>query len=78
MDFGINYPHSSIDTNHRKRREKQLKSFGKAFDSIHRGNMMKILSAYGITDQILNAIVKFNENTTARVLFSDGETDCKF
>ena len=36
--------------------------------------MMKILSAYGIPDQIVNAIAKFYENTKARVLSQDGET----
>ena len=37
--------------------------------------MMKILSANGIPDQIVNAIAKFYENTKARVLSPDGETD---
>ena len=36
---------------------------------------MKILSAYGIPDQIVNAIAKFYENTKVRVLSPDGETD---
>ena len=49
--------------------------FSKAFDSVHRGKMMKILSAYGIPDQLVNAIAKFYENTKARVLSPDGETD---
>ena len=30
--------------------------FSKAFDSIHRGKMMKILRAYGILKQLVNAI----------------------
>ena len=40
--------------------------FSKAFDSVHRGKMIKILSAYAIPDQLVNAIAKFYENTKAR------------
>ena len=49
--------------------------FSKAFDSIHRGKMMKILRAYGIPEQLVNAISLLYENTRAKVLSPDGETD---
>ena len=37
--------------------------------------MLKILKAYGIPDELVNAIGKLYENTRARVLSPDGETD---
>ena len=49
--------------------------FRKAFDSIHRGRMMTILKAYDIPDNILKAISLMYENTKARVLSPDGETE---
>ena len=49
--------------------------FRKAFDSIHRERMMKILKAYDIPDNILKAINLMYENTKARVLSPDGETE---
>ena len=49
--------------------------FSKAFDSIHRGKMMKILRAYGIPEQLVNAISTLYEETRAKVLSPDGETD---
>ena len=49
--------------------------FRKAFDSIHRGKMMKILRAYGIPEDLVTAVSKLYENTQARVLSLDGETD---
>ena len=49
--------------------------FNKAFDSIHCGKMMKILRAYGIPEQLVNAISKLYEETQAKVLSPDGETD---
>lgn len=49
--------------------------FSKAFDSIHRGKMMKILRAYGIPEQLVNAISTLYEDTRAKVLSPDGETD---
>ena len=49
--------------------------FRKAFDTIHRGKMLKILEAYGIPRQIVNAIGKMYEDTNARVMSPDGETD---
>ena len=49
--------------------------FKKAFDSIHRGTMMKILEAYDIPPNLTNAITKMYENTRAKVISPDGETD---
>ena len=49
--------------------------FRKAFDSIHRERMMKILKAYDIPDNLLGAIKLMYENTKARVLSPDGETE---
>ena len=49
--------------------------FHKAFDSIHRGKMMKILKAYGIHEVLIDAISKLYENTRAKVLTTNGETD---
>ena len=49
--------------------------FKKAFDSIHRGKMMRILRAYGIPPNLLKAIEKMYTNTMAKVVSPDGETD---
>ena len=49
--------------------------FSKAFDSIHRGKMIKILRAYGIPEQIVLVISKLYEGTRAKVLSPDGETE---
>jgi hypothetical protein len=49
--------------------------FKKAFDTIHRGKMLKILTAYGVPNQLVNAIAKTYENTRAKVISPDGETD---
>ena len=62
-------------------KRKNLKSvilfvdFSKAFDSVHRGKMLKILKAYGIPDQLVSAIDKLYEGTRAKVISPDGETD---
>ena len=40
--------------------------FSKAFDSVHRGMMLKILKAYGIPDQLIQAIGKLYEGTRAK------------
>ena len=48
--------------------------FRKAFDSIHRCMMMKILKAYDVPPRLLAAINKLHENTRARVITPDGET----
>ena len=49
--------------------------FKKAFDSIHRAKMMKILKAYGIPPNLLRAIERMYSNTKARVVTPDGETE---
>ena len=62
-------------------RSKNLKAtllfidFKKAFDSVHRGKMIKILAAYGIPEELCKAISALYENTRARILTPDGETD---
>ena len=48
--------------------------FKKAFDSIHRSKMMKILKAYGIPPNMLSAINNMYTNTRAKVVTPDGET----
>ena len=47
----------------------------KAYVPIHRGKMMKILSAYRIPSYFLRAIEKICAKTKARVMSPDGETD---
>ena len=49
--------------------------FRKAFDTIHRGKMLNILRAYGIPEQLVDAIGKMYENTRAKVTSPDGETE---
>ena len=49
--------------------------FKKAFDSIHRGKLMEILSAYGIPDKIVVAINILYTDTTAQVISPDGDTN---
>ena len=49
--------------------------FRKAFDSRHRGTILRILKAYGIPEELVNAIAKMYENTQALVPSPDGETD---
>ena len=49
--------------------------FKKAFDTIHRGKMLKILKAYGIPPRLLGAIDSMYKDTFAKVLTPDGETD---
>ena len=51
--------------------------FKKAFNTIHRGKMLRILKAYGIPDQTVEAIGKIYENTQAKVISTDGETECE-
>ena len=47
----------------------------KAFDSIHRGKMMRILKAYGIPPNLLQAFEMMYTNTKAKVFSPDGETE---
>ena len=49
--------------------------FTKAFDSIHRGRMMQILRAYDIPEKLVKAIDLRYQETRARVVTPDGETD---
>ena len=49
--------------------------FKKAFDTIHRGKMVKIRLAYGIPEIIVIAITDTYQNTRAKVISPDGETD---
>ncbi|XP_072033018.1 uncharacterized protein [Amphiura filiformis] len=49
--------------------------FKKAFDTIHRGKMLKILRAYGIPELIVEAIGNMYQNTKAKVISPDGETE---
>ena len=49
--------------------------FKKAFDSIHRGKMLKILIAYGIPEKVVQLTGKMYDETKAKVLSPDGETD---
>ena len=49
--------------------------FRKAFDSIDRGRMFKILIAYGIPQPLVNMISITYENTEAKVLTPDSETN---
>ena len=49
--------------------------FRKAFDTVHRGKMLKIFRAYGIPNQIVSAIATMYENIRAKVITPDGETE---
>lgn len=49
--------------------------FENAFESIHRGKMMRILKAYGIPPNLLQAIEQMYTDTKAKVISPDGETD---
>ena len=49
--------------------------FSKAYDSVHRAKMMQILKAYGIPNELVNAIQKLYEGKRAKVLSPDGETE---
>ena len=49
--------------------------FRKAFDSVYRGTLMKILLAYGIPQKIVDLISLLYTNTRAQVVTSDGMTE---
>ena len=49
--------------------------FKKAFDSVHRGILMKILRAYGIPSEIVDLIERMYTGTMARVITDDGLTE---
>ena len=48
--------------------------FSKAFDSIQRPKMQKILLAYGLPEEIVHAIMMMYRNTKAKVRSPDGDT----
>ena len=48
--------------------------FKKAFDTIHRGKMIKILKAYVIPDIIAHVIEDTYQGTKAKAITSDGDT----
>ena len=49
--------------------------FKKAFDSVHRGILIKILRAYGIPQVIVDLIECMYTDTMAKIITSDGPTD---
>ena len=49
--------------------------FQKAFDSVNRRKMIKILNAYDVPPRLLKAIIKLYENTRATIITPDGETE---
>ena len=49
--------------------------FSKAFDSVHRGKMEKIMLAYGIPHETVSAIMMLYKNTKSKVRSPDGDTD---
>lgn len=49
--------------------------FKKAFDSVNQSKMFKILKVYNIPNKLLSAIYTIYQNTTARVITPDGETE---
>ena len=49
--------------------------FTKAFDSIHRRKMEKILPAYGLPKETVAAITILNRNTKVKVRSPDGDTE---
>ena len=49
--------------------------FRRAFDSLHRGMLMKILDAYGVPERIVDLIDALYQDTVASVLTEDGPTE---
>ena len=49
--------------------------FRKAFDSVHRGILMKILRAYGIPDKLVDLIERTYTDTLAKVMTPEGLTE---
>ena len=49
--------------------------FSKVFDSIHRGKMKEILSAYGVPKETVDAIMILYQDTCSMVRSPDGDTD---
>ena len=52
-----------------------LIDFKKAFYTVHRGKMLLILKAYGIPEDLVTAISIMYEDTSAKVITPDGETE---
>ena len=50
--------------------------FKKAFDSIHRGKMMRILKAYGIPPNLLQAINNNNNNNNNFIYIALKSNNC--
>ena len=50
-------------------------NFKKAFDSIHRGKSIEILSVYGVPKKIIDAISILYKDTVAQVITPDRVTD---
>ena len=61
--------------NHKKEAIITFIDFKKAFDSIDRKKMLKILDAYGIPPEIVSAIRVMYENTSALVMTPEGNSD---
>ena len=61
--------------NHGKESVITFIDFKKAFDLIDRSKMLKVLVAYGIPSEIVNAIWVMYENTSAFVVIPEGNTD---
>ena len=49
--------------------------FKKAFDSLHRGILMKIIAAYGVPERMVSLVEALYEDTVASVLTEDGATE---
>ena len=49
--------------------------YSKAFDSISRGMMKKILSAYGIPEKVVDMIMRLYNGSKAHVMTTDGPSD---
>lgn len=49
--------------------------FKKAFDSINRSRMFKVMSAYGVSDRVIRQVSAMYANTTAMVRTIDGMSD---
>ena len=49
--------------------------FSKAFDTIHRGKLCEVLLAYGIPQEIVNAIAMLYKDSKSMVRSPDGDTD---
>eukprot|EP00116_Pleurobrachia_bachei_P001743 sb/3462005/ len=49
--------------------------FRRAFDSLHRGILMKILTAYGVPDRLVDLIDALYQDTVASVITEDGPTE---